>query len=351
MVRGKELSIEQRETIVRLRTSGLSLAKIAEAVGVPKTTVFNTIRNFTERGNTASEARPGRPNPWTVTGDRCLIREILKAPFLSCRQLSAALGGVPIFRLRRIAYKAGINRRIALKKPFLTASHKRKRLYWALSNQSTDWKGVLFTDEASVELGARPGPIYVSRRKNTRDAEKNMIPTFRSDRFTIMVWAGIAYDFKTPLYVIPLAPSRVERGVRIKAETLTAQKYADLIIDGPLRAAIAASERPGGLSVVEDSSPCHTGLVARERRAQRQTRSQGHPPASPDLNPIENIWAIIKKLLSRYEPMPRTCDQLIRAAEDVWNNQLPLQHVNAVFDSMCKRVALVAERRGGPLKY
>ena len=178
-----------------------------------------------------------------------------------------------------------------------------------------------------------------------------MIPTFRSDRFTIMVWAGIAYNFKTPLYIIPLAPSRVERGVRIKAETLTAQKYADLIIDGPLRAAIAASERPGGLSVVEDSSPCHTGLVARERRAQHQIRSQGHPPASPDLNPIENIWAIFKNLLSRYEPMPRTCDQLIRAAEDVWNNQLPLQHVNAVIDSMCKRVALVAERRGGPLKY
>ncbi|PWN48926.1 hypothetical protein IE53DRAFT_307809, partial [Violaceomyces palustris] len=87
----------------------------------------------------------------------------------------------------------------------------------AKDNRQTDRNDVLFTDESRE--------AYLS---------KNMTSTFRSGCQSLMVWACIAYNFKTALFQIHLAPSRVERSTRIKAEGLNAQRYADLIVKGPL---------------------------------------------------------------------------------------------------------------------
>ena len=41
-------------------------------------------------------------------------------------------------------------------------------------------------------------------------------------------------------------------------------------------------------------------------------------PQSPDLNPIENIWAFVKDKLSRRVSELTTKDKLIEAIEDIW---------------------------------
>ncbi|SOV04253.1 uncharacterized protein UDID_17040 [Ustilago sp. UG-2017a] len=164
-------------------------------------------------------------------------------------------------QLRKAAYWAGINRRIALRKPFLTAKNRHKRPEWAKTNGSTDWRGVLFTDEAAVKVGYWPGRTWVSHRENTLEGINNMVPTFRSGHFSIQVWAGIAYNLKTPLVVLPLAPRKKRLGLGNQwdpTENLTAVRYRNWIIDGLLRDAVTAvSAYSDGLLVVEDGSSCH----------------------------------------------------------------------------------------------
>ncbi|PWN52365.1 hypothetical protein IE53DRAFT_287836 [Violaceomyces palustris] len=70
---------------------------------------------------------------------------------------------------------------------------------------------VLFTDESSLEVGSTDRQVRVSRRSGEAYIPRNMTSTFRSGRQTLMVWASIAYNFKTPLFCIPLAPSREKR--------------------------------------------------------------------------------------------------------------------------------------------
>ncbi|KAJ1029556.1 hypothetical protein NDA13_002802 [Ustilago tritici] len=182
-----------------------------------------------------------------------------------------------------------------------------------------------------------------------------MVPTFRSGRFSIQVWAGIAYNLKTPLVVLPLAPRKKRPGSANQwdpAENLTAVRYRDWIIDGPLRDAVTAvSAYPDGLSVVEDGSSCHQAAICKQRRAKYNIKTQEHPPASPDLNPIENIWYVFKNLLGKHLPVPKSWDELARAAEEVWNTQITLEHINPVIDSMEHRVEQVLTKQGGPLKY
>ena len=307
MVRGNELSTMQRASIVAMHDTGLPIRRIAELSGVSKTAVHKTTHNFKEHGSFETKAQSGRPRSWTATSDRYLQCEVLKTPFLSWRELSASLGGIPITQLRKAAYRAGINHQIALRKLFLTAKNRHKRLEWAKANSSTDWRGVLFTDEAAVEVGYRPGRTWVSRQKNTQEDINNMVPTFRSGCFSIQVWAGIAYNLKTPLVVLPLAPRKKRPRLGNQwdpAENLTAVRYRDWIIDGPLRDAVTAvSAYPDSLSVVEDGSSCHQAAICKQRRAEYNIKTQEHLPASPDLNPIENIWYVFKNLLGKRLPV------------------------------------------------
>ncbi|SAM82534.1 uncharacterized protein UBRO_20714 [Ustilago bromivora] len=355
MVHGNELPPMQHASIIAMHDTGLPIRRIMELSGVSKTAVHKTIHNFKERGSFETKARSGCLRSWTATSDCYLQREVLKNPFLSWRQLSASLGGIPIMQLRKAAYRAGINRRIALRKPFLTAKTRHKCLEWAKANGSTDWRGVLFMDEAAVEVGYRPGCTWVSRRKNTREDINNMVPTFCSGRFSIQVWTGIAYNLKTPLVVLPLAPRKKRPGSANQwdpTENLTAVRYCSWIINGPLRDAVTAvSVYPDGLLVVKDGSSCHQAAICKQQRAEYNIKTQEHPPASPDLNPIENIWYVFKNLLGKRLPVLKTQDELTRAAEEVWNTQITLEHIDPVIDSMEHHVEQVLTKQGGPLKY
>ncbi len=81
------------------------------------------------------------------------------------------------------------------------------------------------------------------------------------------------------------------------------------------------------------------------------------PPYSPDLNPIENLWSVLKQLI--YERYPElehandtadTLERLIAAAMEVW--ELVEQRVHySLSDSMPHRVQAVIEAEGWYTKY
>ncbi|KAJ1033594.1 hypothetical protein NDA13_001582 [Ustilago tritici] len=200
-----------------------------------------------------------------ATSDQYLQHEVLKNPFLSWRQLSALLGGIPIMQLWKAAYWASINRQIVLQKLFLTSKNQHKHLEWAKASGSTDWRGVLFMDKAAVEVGYRPRHTWV--------------------------WAGIAYNLKTLLIVLPLAPRKKRPGSANQwdpAENLTAVRYCNWNIDGLLWDAVTAvSAYPDGLLVVKDGSSCHQAAICKQRQAKYNIKTQEHLLALPDLNPIE----------------------------------------------------------------
>ena len=138
-----------------------------ELSSISKTAVHKTIHNFKECGTFKTKAQSGCLHSWTATSDRYLQCEVLKNPFLSWQQLSALLGSIPVMQLWKAAYQASINCWIALQKLFLTAKKQHKCLEWAKANSTTDWRGVLFTDEAAVKVGYWPRHTWVSCWKNT----------------------------------------------------------------------------------------------------------------------------------------------------------------------------------------
>jgi uncharacterized protein (UPF0276 family) len=81
------------------------------------------------------------------------------------------------------------------------------------------------------------------------------------------------------------------------------------------------------------------------------------PPYSPDLNPIENLWKVLKERICQRHPdlseMPKNDESLQRlceAAVEVWEEIEPVMIENLV-RSMCRRLAAVIAAQGWYTKY
>jgi hypothetical protein len=109
------------------------------------------------------------------------------------------------------------------------------------------------------------------------------------------------------------------------------------------------NERGYGYEATEDNTPAHTSLVARQARVEAGIVTKMHPPSSPDLNPLENIWATLKNKVNRITPRPTNLDDLFEVAKVCWE-QIDMKLIISVVESMHTRVSQVLRRKGKALK-
>ncbi len=72
------------------------------------------------------------------------------------------------------------------------------------------------------------------------------------------------------------------------------------------------------------------------------------PANSPDLNPIENLWGIVKRKMR--DTRPNNADDLKAAIKATWAS-IPLQQCHKLITSMPCRIEAVIKAKGAPTKY
>jgi transposase len=74
------------------------------------------------------------------------------------------------------------------------------------------------------------------------------------------------------------------------------------------------------------------------------------PAQSPDLNPIEHLWELLKRLLAAYEDPPQGLFQLWERVAIEWG-KIAKEECQKLIESMPRRVAAVIKAKGGNTKY
>ena len=74
------------------------------------------------------------------------------------------------------------------------------------------------------------------------------------------------------------------------------------------------------------------------------------PANSPDLNPIENLWHVLRANLKRRKPKVLRKEDLIAAIKEEWEN-MDIKVINRLIMSMQRRVKAVIKGEGGCTKY
>ena len=100
----------------------------------------------------------------------------------------------------------------------------------------------------------------------------------------------------------------------------------------------------------DDGAPCHRAKVVKARLKDRNIRvMEDWPGQSPDINPIENLWNIMKRLVNNLKPTSR-----IKLIEDVVksrNHAVSREILQNLVESMPRRIAAVIAAKGNVTKY
>ncbi len=91
----------------------------------------------------------------------------------------------------------------------------------------------------------------------------------------------------------------------------------------------------------QDLAPAHTA---------KSTKSwlNDWPANSPDLNPIENLWGIVKRKMR--DTRPKNADELKATVKETWAS-IPPQQCHKLITSMPRRIEAVIKAKGAPTKY
>ena len=100
----------------------------------------------------------------------------------------------------------------------------------------------------------------------------------------------------------------------------------------------------------QDSAPCHKAKIITNFFNNNGIVVLDWPGNSPDKNPIENLWAICKKRLTKYNCT--TKQKVIEAIIQVWFHDNEAKEMcKTLIESMPNRIQLVIKARGGHTKY
>ena len=94
---------------------------------------------------------------------------------------------------------------------------------------------------------------------------------------------------------------------------------------------------------MQDNARPHTAEYTRDFLSDNDIRTLEHPPYSPDLNPIELVWAYLKKrvMIKVYKDLHEVLDKIVQE----WS-EIPLDMINRLIDNHCLRVEEVFRLKG-----
>ncbi len=335
------LSVETRSQIVALKVAGLSWNKIGSQLNVKRTTMQSVWKKYQLTGSVSNKRVTGRPKKLTPTDVRRVCRIAIKSPKLSVASITSRLNktvtaAVCSKTVRRYMHANKFRGRTAAKKLLISPTTRLARLNWCrqqlsmLARSPNFFDRVLFSDEVRFGFSS-DGPVWVWRRANERYRPQCTIGR-SSVRQSIMYWGCISYDGTVSL-------TRCTNNMK-------ATEYI-VALEG---AAIQVASTECGMVFMDDNAPIHRAGLVTEWKQHHRVDSLNWPAYSPDLNPIENVWGLIKNRIRSSAHPPVTLADLDTAVRQQWDSLSPA-YIQQLYASMTRRLQACIRAHGFPTKY
>ena len=214
--------------------------------------------------------------------------------------------------------------------PNLTSKNIHDRLVFAKKHQNwiiSDWQKVLWTDESPFQLYATPN------RQNDRVWARSTheVPPILQVKFPmkIQVWGLMSHQAISRLHIIPRGQSingayyRNEILAKTCKEAIDRTPNTGSVLERPML------ENMSDYAFMQDGAPPHTAKLTQQwcqDNLKDFWKKTDWPGNSPDLNPIENLWAILKERVNEQGQI--TClDELIKTLKSAWQTtELGIQY-------------------------
>lgn len=329
------LSFMERAGIIVMHKLGFAKADIVRWIGHDVRTIDHWISHYEEHGNVEDEQRSGRPPALEDETNEAIISLAEERKFITPKNIRTELQlSVSTRTIRRRLDEEGLFGRVALVSYPFTSEHIEQRLAFANAHENWDetkWDTVLFSDETYIVLGG-VGQVWVQRPEDTAFLAPYMA---QRDPFPekIGVWGCFS--------------SQGVGAMRIIDDNMDSRVLTDTFN----RFMLSTARRMwpvGQWYLLQDNAPYH---------ASRETQTWLHnhgidcidfPPYSPDLNPIENLWAYLKRRIELR--CPSNITELRQMLVEEWE-RIDRHYLICLAHSMIDRCRAVISCRGFKTKY
>lgn len=140
-------SDDLRRLVIEGRNDGLSYSELAGRFKISKAGARKICVKYDTTGFIVNMPKTGRPRKTSQRTDKRIVREIAKNPLGTARTIKETLElDVSTRTINRRLKSGGLESRLQIRKPFLTAAHKQKRLEFAkkhINKGAGFWNSIL----------------------------------------------------------------------------------------------------------------------------------------------------------------------------------------------------------------
>lgn len=275
-------------------------AEVARDLHLPPQTVSSFLSRYNKRKSADNLPRPGSPRKLTESDVHYLVHTVKSETRVPLTEIAinTTFSNVSTQTLRRRLKEEGIRKWKAVERCLLRSKDAQARYKWAREHRhltKEDWAKFAWSDESLIKQDSDPCQLWVFRHQTKREKydKKNIRTKLKYGGIKQMVW-GCFYGNK--LGPIAFIDGSVNSSVYIS------------VLQDKLVPFIQALHDDGVTDIIfqQDNAKVHksklTGKWLTESAMRNGFSIMEWPAYSPDMNPIEELWAHLKVELYRRYP-------------------------------------------------
>ena len=331
MEKYKHLTDSQRQKIKEYKKQGYFYRKIASLLNVRLNHVYGILSGTTIKGG---KERRGNKITFSDREKRAINtlatkKRLNAVEIKSCLSIDASVRTVQRYLKHEMGLKYGKFRA----RPTLSKAHKNARVEWAEKyvDLGQQWNKVIFSDEKKFNLD---GPDGYRMFWYGLGADRNIFSKRQNGGGGILVWAAFSEQEKAEI-------CRLEG--RQDAQCYIQTLESNLL---PLIRRIS----PKNVVFQQDNCPIHTAKATIQWLQRQNIDRMSWPSYSPDLNPMENLWAVLARRVYAKGRQFQNKRELMEEIKSSWQD-IDISICTSLVTSMKTRCVKILKNKGEFLKY
>ena len=358
MARPRRISPEIRAYIIYKKSS--NIRELVKETGVSRSQIYNIWKESTGRSREQKNIKSvgGRPPKLSVRDGRKIVRLVKtlrgQEPNWTVKRMMARADVKDVSRrtVSRFLNKKGYNYLQARKKGLLSERDKKTRLNFA-KKMLREHHFDVWTNEIAFYLDG-VGFIYKRNPLDQSLAPRGRVWRTKSEGLISGCTSKGQACGSGGKYVKMVVAISHGKGVVCaeRYEKMDGAFFAKFLVENFDKMVEAAGKN--SRIWIQDGDPSQNSKLAREAMKQVNSQLLPIPPRSPDINPIENFFGIVKQALHRdaleRQVKVETVEQFESRIKQIMK-QVPTATIDKIIESMNKRMEMIIKCKGERIKY